>query len=102
RLLKMAPQSAKLAGLIQASRVKGRLETSSVFGRESLSLKPSKESALPLWPATHAGPLVRVPVRPLPVASAVVAPVPSSKAYAAAGPFAGGVVGGVDTLATLE
>ena len=84
RLLKITCRIEKLAGLTQASTVNGNAAISSVLGSETLSSTPSKERALPFLPGIHTGPLVRVPDMPLPETSAVVRPVPSSNAKAAA------------------
>src|SRR5215510_5140485 len=67
------------AGLTQAERVKEpdrsrEAESSAV----TLSSMPSKYRALPTLPAVHRGPLIRVPVLPLPEESEAVVPLPSS------------------------
>jgi hypothetical protein len=67
------------AGLTQAERVK-ELVRSSEFesATVTLSLMPSKDNALPTFPAVQTGPLTKVPLFPLPEASEAVVPLPSS------------------------
>jgi hypothetical protein len=66
-------------GLTQAERVKAldkfsELECATVI----TSSMPSKYSAFPIFPAVHWGPLIKVPVLPLPEESEAVIPFPSS------------------------
>jgi hypothetical protein len=66
-------------GFTQAERVKDP-DRSREFesGIIMLSSMPSKYNALPTFPAVHWGPLINVPVFPLPEESKAVVPAPSS------------------------
>jgi hypothetical protein len=67
-------------GFTQAERVKDP-DRSREFesGIIMLSSMPSKYNALPTFPAVHCGPLINVPVFPLPEESKAVVPASSSK-----------------------
>src|SRR5437870_13156423 len=66
---------------------------SAAFPRSTYAVEPFSERPLPYLPeAVKVAPPKSVPVWPLPVASAVVVPLPSPKACAATRP--GGVAGG--------
>src|SRR5687768_14763668 len=88
-------------GRTQASRVIPLVRSSELASATvTLSLTPSKESALPKRPpSTHVAPLI-VPAFPLPELSAVAVPLPSSKPYSATRPAGGGAAEFSTVMAT--
>src|SRR5919198_4673317 len=79
-------QSARVTGLTHASSVMPEVRCSEALSATFTRAPPENDSALPNFPLVDHSALLSEPVLPFPDWSAVVAPEPSSRPYAATRP----------------